>query len=578
MEWSPVAVAFLLVAGLFLVAAWTAWRHREAPGAGLFAAVAGLTVAGALAIGAAVVLDLPRMIILASAITTSLLVPVPWLLFSFEYTGRNELVSAGIVGITATVPGVGLVATALIFGSQFLSSLRLPSPDMASGLYGVIVTVLGIVQWLALLYAGGLILIGSGILLWTFHRYEHLDSATGTVLGVFGTVPWMSLLFGIRIEHIAPLALPRTSAVGFLAGAIAVVSGLKRYRLFQNVPGAHNIAPATVIEELEDVVIVIDGEGTVVEVNPAAKQVLDITTPEVVGADIEGLLEAPFPDLRETETVELQASTGRELFEPTVSELTGQHGHCIGYTIALRNVTSRITRQQRLEVLNRVLRHNLRNDMNVVLGQVELLQKSVDDPTLVGYTETIVRTARDLTRFSEEAREIDQLMATTDRNSRDVPLSPLVEELLASITADHPRTTYDYDVPSGVVFGGSEDLIRLALTKLVENAIQHNDTTEPCVEIRASYDPDRTYPLSVSVLDNGPGIPDHERKAIVQGDESPLQHGSGLGLWVVRWIATRLGGEIDIKRREPRGTIVTLNLPRAHRSKVETSVSGGGRD
>lgn len=65
------------------------------------------------------------------------------------------------------------------------------------------------------------------------------------------------------------------------------------------------------------------------------------------------------------------------------------------------------------------------------------------------------------------------------------------------------------------------------------------------------------------IADNGPGIPDLEQKTIETGEETPLQHGTGLGLWIVYWTVSLYGGEVTLEENAPRGTRVVLNLPQA---------------
>jgi signal transduction histidine kinase len=100
-----------------------------------------------------------------------------------------------------------------------------------------------------------------------------------------------------------------------------------------------------------------------------------------------------------------------------------------------------------------------------------------------------------------------------------------------------------------------------------ENSVAHDHGETPVVEVAATFDDDRTYPLEVRVSDDGPGIPEQDLAAVRDGDETPLQHGSGLGLWVVQWAVTRLGGEVAFDSSDDAGTTVTVRLPKAHRAE-----------
>ncbi len=555
---STVATGMLLVATLVSgVAAWLVWRSRQAPAAELFASVVGLTGLGALAVAAVLALDGTGDLLLAMTASVGLLVPVPWILFVFEYTGQPELVSPGAVAAIGVLPAVGVVMIALSFGAD------LPMGAEASGATAVLSAVVGTIYVLSLLYSGALVLLGAGLLLWTFYRYEHLDPSRGTVLGIVGTVPWLSIVVGFQAGAVEPAALGAFTAGGTTTGAGAALLIVTRLGLFDAAPAAGNVGPSTVIEELEDVVVVTDADGAVVEVNDAGRAAMGTGAEAAVGADVATVFGRPLSALQETDTVELQSETGRRLFEPTVSELTDQHDHQLGYAIVLRDVTERTTRQQRLEVLNRVLRHNLRNDVNAIVGYSDLLADDPEEPEPLA--DAISEVAVDLAGIGEKARRIERLMARAERETRPAPLAPLAQNVLVSVAENHPEVDYERSVPPDVVVNGSGYLLENVLRNLVENAIEHNDAEHPRVAVRATYDETGTYPLTVSVVDNGPGIPDQERDAVLDGDETPLEHGSGLGLWVVRWAVTRLGGEIAIDDGEDGGTAVSVRLPQADR-------------
>lgn len=108
------------------------------------------------------------------------------------------------------------------------------------------------------------------------------------------------------------------------------------------------------------------------------------------------------------------------------------------------------------------------------------------------------------------------------------------------------------------VLGG---LVTFVVGNLVENALEHSDRDQPHVELSARLTGDDEFPLRVEVTDDGPGIPDREVSVVESGNERQLEHASGIGLWVTQWAVTDAGGDLTFDDREPRGTVVRIELP-----------------
>lgn len=564
------AVVFFLVACILLGTALVAWQLIGSPAVDLFALVAGTLGVGSFIISFGFLTSNPTFV-LGATISTALIIPIPWILFSFDYIGKDNLIAPVPAIVLGTPIAIGFSATLVIFASQMLPWFTFVTRDGASGVVVVLVTIVELAQWVGILYAGGIVITGTGLILWSFQRYPHLDSTTGTVLCTFGTVPWVSVLFALQLESISFFVFSGTVAVGFGIGAIAAGALVGPASLFDRVPAAGNVGPTTVIEELEDPVIITDGVGEIIELNPSARRLFGLDQ-GAVSMHITGLLDSSLSELRKRRPVEIHSETRQYLFDTTVSELTDQHGHLLGYAIVLRDATETTIRKQRLEVLNRLLRHNLRNDMTVVLGRLTMIRTKSDDPSVLEDVDTIDRTGRELVALSEKIRESEQLFSSETDTIQRIQIESLVRELFASVEPEK-EVEFHYEGEEEIAIVARRDQLRLALENLVTNAVKHNDKTNPEVWVKVTRRPENHYPLEIAVLDNGPGIPEQERKAMKSGEETPLMHSSGLGLWTVHWIARSLGGKISLADREPNGAVVKLLIPTQSTELTDTDES-----
>lgn len=217
-------------------------------------------------------------------------------------------------------------------------------------------------------------------------------------------------------------------------------------------------------------------------------------------------------------------------------------------------------REQRLEVLNRALRHNLRNHTSVVLGYAETIRDQTTTPGNLEAAEKIIATAMELIQLSEKARQIEAAMDSESYGQiMAIEVCQLIELALEDLKIEYPEVEVTTSLPEEKWVKATPAL-ELALENLFENSCEHNSKSDPELSVSITdLDGDSQERVRIEIADNGPGIPEQERRVIDQGQETALEHGSGLGLWLVYWTIAQSEGELRFLNTEP-GTVVQIDL------------------
>ncbi|AQL43201.1 histidine kinase [Halorientalis sp. IM1011] len=226
----------------------------------------------------------------------------------------------------------------------------------------------------------------------------------------------------------------------------------------------------------------------------------------------------------------------------------------VGFT---RDVTDRRRRERQLRVIDTILRHNLRNDLNTVLGHAEYIAEHPEnDPP--AHAEVIRRTARSLLGKAEKQRQTIELL-TDHATPRRVDLTTAVEDAVASIATRYPQAEITTDLPPSLTARALDD-IEVAVRELLGNAAKHAEESAPRIRVDASRVDDLAL---LTIEDTCPPIPDYEYRILTGEQEMDgVTHTSGLGLWLVYWIVDLSDGHITFETNET-GNTVTVSLPLA---------------
>jgi signal transduction histidine kinase len=314
-----------------------------------------------------------------------------------------------------------------------------------------------------------------------------------------------------------------------------------------------------------------DENAVIINTNTSFKQVFcDSLDAAIAG---ESLNELIVPDGKMNEAIELDKRTKQGKLNETVVKRTTNRGvrdflyrglpidGNYGFGIYI-DITDRLQKEQCIEVLQRVLRHNLRNELNVILSVIQTLTEENTSARMQDQAELVVSAAERLRMLTEEVKIIREII--NDRQQSDVKALSLRSELMSAVEAVQEKEigdtgTIDVDCDSNVTIHATPRITH-AFKALIDNGIRHNDSQEPTVVVDAVKV--NEMHAQITITDNGSGIPMSDKKVITgRSSLSPLEHGSGLGLWMTRWIIESSYGNISVDTESVTGTCFTITLP-----------------
>jgi len=301
-----------------------------------------------------------------------------------------------------------------------------------------------------------------------------------------------------------------------------------------------------VLEQIHDGVVVLDGKGRIVEINPVAEDILGVADRDVLNDPINELVGSDV-DLPEVgSSTELSIEDGQQIVDVSASALTDLQEDRIGRILVFREVTTQVRRRQQLEMLSRrnehldkfvsVVSHDLRNPLATAAGRVRLAQETGDQEHL----EEVVEAHDRMETITEELLSSTQTDVTADE-TESISLAGITEK--AWKTAQTDDVTLRNDVPADFTVDCDPNLLRHILENLFRNAADHNS---PPLTVTVGTLAATGTGRGFYVEDDGRGIPPEDRQQVFDHGYTTDDNGTGLGLPIVREFVQTHGWEIDI--------------------------------
>ncbi|WP_049981283.1 histidine kinase N-terminal 7TM domain-containing protein [Halolamina rubra] len=468
------------------------------------------------------------------------LIPVAVLVIALQYTDHEEYVSSGTVGLLCLVPTITavLVLTNPEHGFVWIDGTMVSVPP-----YSVYEVTYRPWFWIYFVYTQVLIVIAVVLFLrWGLDAEgPYRRQAQYILVGI--SAPWLGNLLEITGIWNSPVDLgPIVTTITGISIGIAVF----RFRFLDLSP----IARDTVVEAMHGAVIVLDEEDRVVDANPAARKLLDAGDDGVVGHAVDDIASPSLAEAcRETdgpERLSLPVGQGERTFDVVRSALPSS-----GRVVLLSDVTEQRRQAKQLERQNErldqfasVLSHDLRNPLNVAQGYVDLIEQDGEDGENVERVESALDRIESL--IEDTLALAQEGSAVTDPEFVD--LAAVAESAWETVPTDDATLAISVD---RTVRADRDRLVRL-FENLFRNSVEHNDNADLTVRVEG-------IPDGFAVVDDGEGIPESERAAVLERGYTTSDGGTGLGLAIVAEIARAHGWRVEIAGSEGGGARIAFH-------------------
>ncbi len=373
-QYAAYVLPVLLAAVVSAALAFYVWRYRTQPGA-----LALLLQMLALAVWSlGYTLELASTYLVAKVLWAKLeyigivIVPLAWLVFVVQYTGRGRWLTRWSAGAALIVP---LITLALVFTNEDHHLIWQSISQQSIGPLTVLVFSYGAGFWVYAVYAYTALALGTVLIVSAFIRSP--DVYRKQILAWLAAMlaPWVGnalYLFGLN-----PLPHFDLTPFAFTFSGLSVAWAIFRFQFLEIMP----IARDALIESMQEAVFVLDSQDRIVDLNPAAQRYFARPASEMLGREIDDLILLPLELIARGKAAEIRAevslgtSAARRDYELRISPVLSRKGGRLGRLAVLSDITGRKRAERRLQLQYNATR--ILSEVNSLAEAVPVILKDI---------------------------------------------------------------------------------------------------------------------------------------------------------------------------------------------------------
>lgn len=459
-----------------------------------------------------------------------------WLMFCYEYTIKKKISSYSylLFPITILVFILGFVNPHnIIYSVDPMSGEKLvpASPDTLRFFLNIILGYM-------------FVLLGTGMLIVNVSKsassIRSKQSLMIALLSIFGILTSLPKVLSLNIaQQFDPMIL------GIIMFNISIAVAINIYDFSK----IDYLDKEEIIDNYNDIVISCNDKDKILYMNKFAKEKIgDIET----NKNINTLIDEKTDDYIKFNNI------NNEYYHMDKYQI-GEEQRVYSFS----NITDLISKNQQINLWNdisdRVLRHNVRNDINVISGYSEILKDSIDDPNLLKYVNEIEENASSLESTSKKLRDIENIIHSSCSTFK---ISDSIENIVNKHKIKNININTSVVSEKPVHINNCFDMV---ISEIINNSARHNNSEEKYLNISISVEESYT---KITFEDNGTGISKYEQEVIDSEAEDNHNHGSGCGLWLIKMFIIESDGCLEIEQTGE-GSKIIMKLPNT--SKINTN-------
>jgi PAS domain S-box-containing protein len=508
-----------------------------------------------------------------------------WLIFAMQYTGHDRWITPRRLLLFLIEP----VLLQIVIATNDVHHLFWTQRTLETVNNLIVFDFhLGSLFWFHAIYSYALLLVGAALLVRALVRSPQLYQGQVAYLLVASLTPWVANF--IYLTGLSPLPdYVDITPIAFVITIAATGWSLYRFRLMDVVP----VARDTIIDTMEDAILVLDRLGRVLDINRAALRLFNrSSTTEAIGRLVSELMPqqaaliGQFRTVAEANTeITVTFDNVTRFYNLRITPLRNRQQELSGRVVVLHDITTlKATNEQlkraseQAEAANRLkseflatMSHELRTPLNAIIGYTEIQLMGIGgqlNPAQTDYSNRVLVNARQLLLMINSILDLSKIEAghvVLSRQAFGVRdwLMDVVRQV--AILGDSQQLDFssslDPALPERLV--GDPDALRRVVVNLLANAFKF--TPSGSVKLALSRPDDQHW--SVAVTDTGIGIAEdrieHIFDAFYQVDTSLTREfgGTGLGLAIVQRLVDKMDGHIDVQSTVNVGSTFTVTLP-----------------